>query len=136
MSTQLNPYINFNGNAREAFEFYQSVLGGKLEMHTFGDFHTSEDPTEQDNIMHAMLTLDNGEALQGADTPHIMEYKEPCGFSVSLNGSDAETLRSQFEKLADGGTVHVQIEKQVWGDEFGMVTDKYGINWLVNIHAI
>lgn len=134
--TRLNPYIHFKDNAREAFTFYQSILGGRLEMHTFGEFHASEDPTEQDNIMHVTLALDSGEALMGADTPKIMpEYgKEPCGFSVSLSGDDAETLRRQFAQFAEGGTIHMPLEKQIWGDEFGMATDKFGINWMINIH--
>ncbi len=133
MSTQLNPYINFKDNACEAFTFYQTVLGGKLEMHTFGEFHASDNPDEQDNIMHAMLTLDSGEALMGADTPNMMEYKGNCGFSISLSGSDADVLRDQFAKLSEDGTVVMPLAKQIWGDEFGMATDKFGINWMVNI---
>ena len=134
MAFQLNPYINFNGNAREAFTFYESVLGGKLELHTFGEFHASDDPTEQDNIMHAMLTLDSGEAIMGADTPHMMEYKGLCGFSISLSGTD-QSLKETFTKLAEGGQITMPMEKQMWGDEFGMVLDKFGINWMVNIHT-
>lgn len=134
MTTQVNVHINFKDNAKEAFEFYQSVLGGKLEMHTFGEFNASDDASEANKIMHAMLTLDNGEAIMGADTPNVMEYKTPCGFSVSISGNDAETMRDQFAKLSDGGITHMPMEKQIWGDEFGMVTDKFGVNWMVNIN--
>ncbi|MGB4967472.1 MAG: hypothetical protein WBO35_04695 [Candidatus Saccharimonadales bacterium] len=87
--------------------------------------------------MNAMLTLDSGEALMGDDTPKAMpEYgKEPCSFSISLNGENAEELRGQFALFAQGGTIQMPLEKQMWGDEFGMVTDKFGINWMVNIHG-
>ena len=134
MKIQLNPYINFNKNARQAFTFYQSVLGGTLELHTFGEFGADPDPSNQDNIMHATLTLETGGAIMGADTPSMMEYRTPCGFSVSLTGSDADVLRDRFAKLADGGTIVMPLEKQIWGDEFGMVLDQFGINWMVNIH--
>ncbi len=134
MTTQINTYINFKDNAREAFTYYQSILGGKLELHTFGEFNADPDPNNHDNIMHAMLTLDSGEAIMGADAPSMMEYKMPCGFSVSLSGDDALTLRDQFAKLSEGGQVHMTLKKEMWGDEFGMVTDKFGVNWMVNIH--
>jgi PhnB protein len=65
MTIQLNPYINFNKNARQAFTFYQSVLGGTLELHTFGEFGADPDPSNQDNIMHATLTLETGGDVDG-----------------------------------------------------------------------
>ena len=136
MSTKIITYISFDTNAREAFTFYQTVFGGKLEMNTFGDFQADSDPTKQDQIMHAMLTLDSGESIMGGDTPSMMEaFKGHCGFSVTLAGENGEEIRSWFEKLSDNGAVHVSLEKQVWGDEFGMVTDKFGVNWMVNIHT-
>ncbi len=134
MQTQVNTYINFKDNARQAFEFYKSVFGGKLEMHTFGEFHASEDPTEQDKIMHAMLTLDSGEAIMGADTPNSMEFREPWGFSVSLSGSNADELRGYFQKLSENGSVLMPLEKQAWGDEFGMAKDSFNVSWMINIH--
>lgn len=135
MHTQLNPYINFKDNARQAFEFYHSVLGGNLELNTFGEYHASDDPNEQDKIMHANLTLDSGEAIMGADTPSSMEFREPWGFSVSLTGENADELRGYFEKLSANGAVLMPLEKQIWGDEFGMVKDQFGIAWMVNIYS-
>ncbi len=132
-ATQLNTYINFKDNAREAFTFYQSVLGGKLELNTFGEFHAMDDPAEQDNIMHAKLTLDSGEAIMGADTSRSMEFREPWGFSVSLSGDNAEELHRYFAGLSEGGAVLMPLEKQMWGDEFGMVKDKFDVAWMVNI---
>ncbi len=133
MSVLLNPYLSFRDNARQAMEYYHSVFGGELTLNTFAEFHASEDPAEQDKIMHGMVTGENGLVIMGADTPNRMEYTPPAGVSVSLSGDDDGTLRGYFDKLADGGTVVYPLEKAPWGDTFGMCTDRFGINWLVNI---
>ncbi|MDQ0819644.1 PhnB protein [Arthrobacter sp. V4I6] len=129
----LNPYLGFRDNAKEAMTYYQTVFGGELSMSTFGEFHASEDVAEQDKIMHAMLTAEKGMVLMGADTPNGMDYTPGNNISVSLSGSDEAELRGYFDKLADGGTVAMPLEKAPWGDTFGMCKDKFGIDWLVNI---
>jgi PhnB protein len=131
--TTLNPYLGFRDNAREAMTFYQTVFGGDLNMSTFADFQASEDPAEQDKIMHAMLSGDKGMVLMGADTPNSMDYTPGNTFSVSLSGDDESELRGYWDKLADGGTVTVPLEKAPWGDTFGMCKDRFGVDWLVNI---
>ncbi len=131
--TTLNPYLSFRDNAKEAMTFYQSVFGGELTISTFGDYQMSENASEQDKIMHAMLTAGNGMVLMGADTPEAMGYKPGSSISVSLSGSDETELRGYFDRLADGGAVTVPMEKSPWGDVFGMCTDKYGTDWLVNV---
>ena len=131
--TTLNPYLSFRNNAREAMAFYQSVFGGELTLSTFGEYHASEDPAEQDKIMHAMLTTENGMVLMGADTPGSMDYTPGNNISISLSGSDEAELGGYFEKLADGGTVLMALEKAPWGDTFGMCKDRFGLDWLVNI---
>jgi PhnB protein len=131
--TTLNPYLSFRDNARDAMGFYQSVFGGELTMSTFGEFHASEDVAEQDKIMHAILTTENGMVLMGADTPHGMEYIPGNNVSLSLSGSEEPELRGYFEKLGAGGTVAMPLEKAPWGDTFGMCQDKFGMDWLVNI---
>jgi PhnB protein len=133
MTSQLNPYLGFKDTARQAMKFYQTVFGGKLETHTFGEFHASEDPAEQDKIMHAMLTADNGIAFMAADTPNHMEYKEGSSISMSLSGDNTEELSGYFDKLADGGAILQPLVKAAWGDTFGMCNDKFGVCWLVNI---
>ena len=132
MASRLNPYLNFNGNARQALEFYTSVFGGNLNLSTFAEFGMAEAPVA-DNIMHGQLETDAGYTLMAADTPPGMEFNGMHGFGVSLSGDDADVLRGYFDKLADGGTVTMPMQKQAWGDEFGMVTDKFGVPWLVNI---
>ncbi|WP_412538314.1 VOC family protein [Longispora sp. K20-0274] len=132
MSTRLNPYISFAGTAREAMEFYQQVFGGTLRLNTFGEFGAPDAP-EADKIMHGMLEADGGLTLMGADTPPGMPYNPGDNITVSLSGEDAAELRGYWDKLSSGGTVTVPMEKQMWGDEFGACTDKFGIGWLVNI---
>lgn len=133
MQSTLSPYLGFRDNARQAMEFYKSVFGGKLEVHTFKEFHASEDVSEDDKIMHSMLAADNGITFMASDTPNSMEYKPGSAISMSLNGDNEAELRGYFEKLAAGGTVGMPLEKAMWGDTFGMCTDKFGVHWMVNI---
>jgi PhnB protein len=133
MKTKLNPYFNFKDNTRQAMEFYKTVFGGKLTMSTFKDFHASQDPSEDDKIMHAVLEAENGISLMAADTPNRMEFRPGMNFGVSLSGDNETELKTYFQKLSAGGTVTMPLEKAAWGDTFGMCTDKYGINWMVNI---
>lgn len=133
MQTQLNPYISFKDNARQAMEFYHSVFGGKLTMQTFKEFHASQDPSEDNKIMHAALEAENGMAFMAADTPNQMGYTPGANISMSLSGENHAELKGFYEKLAAGGTIGMPLEKAPWGDTFGMLTDKFGINWMVNI---
>jgi PhnB protein len=132
MASRLNPYISFRDNARQAFEFYRDVFGGELALSTFGDMGDTEAPGA-DKIMHAMLETDRGFTLMGADTPEGMQYDGGSAISVSLSGDDADELRGYWQKLSGAGQVTMPLEKQVWGDEFGMCTDQFGVNWMVNI---
>ncbi len=132
MASRLNPYISFAGNARQAMEFYKDVFGGDLALNTFGEFGQPDAP-EADKIMHAMLACDNGFTLMGADTPPGMEHNPGDTITVSLSGDDAAELRGYWEKLSAGGKVSMPLEKQMWGDEFGMCVDQFGVPWMVNI---
>jgi len=133
MTITTTTHLNFRGAAREALDFYQTVFGGQLNMSTFAEYQASEDPAEQDKIMHGMLTGENGLVLMGADTPNSMDFTPGNNFSVSLSGNDEAELRGFWDKLSDGGTVTVPLEKAPWGDTFGMCKDKFGVDWLVNI---
>jgi PhnB protein len=132
MASRLNPYLNFNGDARQAMEFYASVFGGELTISTFADFGNADSPDAQ-RVMHAQLETDAGYTLMGADITSDMEHRPMAGFSVSLSGDDADQLRGYFEKLEASGTTTMPLQKQVWGDEFGMCVDGFGVSWLVNI---
>ena len=133
MASQLNPYITFDGNAREAMTFYEGVFGGTLSLNTYGEIGGIEGGPQADNIMHGQLEGPNGLTIMGADFPPGGEFKPGNNMAVSLSGDDGADLRGYWEKLSDGGTVSVPLEKQMWGDEFGMCDDKFGITWMVNI---
>jgi PhnB protein len=127
MTSVLNPYLNFNGNARQALEFYTSVFGGTLTLSTFAEFGANNAP-DADRIMHGQLETDAGYTIMAADVTSDMEYHSPAGFSISLSGDDGDR-----EKLSADGTTTMPLQKQVWGDEFGMCVDRFGVSWLVNI---
>ena len=133
MTTRLNPYLGFRDNAREAMDFYHSVFGGELTSNTFAEFQASEDPAEQDKIMHSMLVTESGLALMASDTPNGMDYKPGSSISVSLSGEDEAELGGYWKQLSEGGTVTVPLEKAPWGDSFGMCVDRFGVSWMVNI---
>ena len=135
METKLNPYLSFRDNARQAMEFYRSVFGGKLTMTMFKEFNASQDPGEDDKIMHAMLEAENGITFMAADTPNRMEYRPGANISMSLSGDNEKELTSYFEKLAAGGQITMPLEQAPWGDTFGMCADRFGVNWMVNITA-
>jgi PhnB protein len=133
--TRLNPYISFSNNAREAMDFYHAVFGGNLTLNTYEDGGMSEDPSEADKLMHAMLETENGLVLMGADTPNSMTTTQGDNISISLSGEDDNELRGYWEKLIEGGQVVEPLAAAPWGDAFGMATDKFGIHWMVNISA-
>ncbi len=132
MTSRLNPYISFKDNARQAMEFYRGVFGGELHLNTFGDFGEKDAPGA-DNIMHAQLEVSDGFALMASDTPPGMEHNPGNNISISLSGDTTDGLKDYWDKLSQGGTVAMPLEKQMWGDEFGMCIDQFGISWMVNI---
>ena len=132
----LNPYLSFRTEAREAMTFYQRVFGGDLDISTFGQFEGMvQDPSESDLVMHAQLTTPDGFVLMGADTPSGMPYEKPAGISVSVSGDDEAALQRWWEALADGGTVVMPFDVPPWGGLFGMLTDRFGIDWMVALNA-
>ncbi|MFF7313774.1 VOC family protein [Streptomyces sp. NPDC008137] len=131
MGSQLNPYIAFDGDARQAMEFYHEVLGGKLELGTFGDFGSSESP-DADKIMHATLSTADGFTVMAWDVPERVPFNPGTNVALYLGGDDAG-LREYFEKLSVGGTVAMPLREQIWGDEAGTLVDRFGITWMFNI---
>jgi PhnB protein len=135
MSVKLNSYISFNGNAREAAEFYKSVFGGELHMDTYEKFGGKMPLSDADKnkIMHAYLKGDNDIEMMMADSPSGMEYKTGSQISLSLSGEDETLLRSYWDKLSADGNVTMPLDKAPWGDTFGMLVDKFGVTWMVNV---
>jgi PhnB protein len=135
MASRLNPYISFDGNARQAMQFYQGVFGGTLTTNTYSEFGAQVSPEDADKVMHSLLESDRGFTLMGADTPPGMKHEAGNNITVSLSGDDADDLRGYWDKLSEGGSISVPLEKQMWGDEFGQCVDRFGISWMVNIAA-
>ena len=133
MGTRLNPYIGFKDTARPAMEFYQSVFGGELNVSTFGQYGDSG--PNADHVMHAQLETPSGYTIMASDTPDRMPYEPGNNITVSLSGDDGDTLHGYWDALSQDGTVGMPLEKQMWGDEFGMCVDKFGIPWMVNISS-
>lgn len=135
MSVKLNPYLNFRGDARAAMEFYKSAFGGALEIITYKDGGMSSGPDDENFVMHSQLDADPDLTLMASDTPPGMDFTPGNSVSISLSGNDEKALRGYWDKLSAGGTVAMPLEKAPWGDTFGMCTDRFGIQWLVNITA-
>jgi PhnB protein len=132
MASRLNPYLNFNGITRQALEFYTSVFGGNLTLTTFADFGAKDSP-DADRIMHGMLETDAGYTIMAADVSSEMEHHPVSGLSLSISGDDTDTLHGYWDQLSGSGTITMPLQKQAWGDEFGMCVDKFGVPWMINI---
>lgn len=134
MASVLCPYLSFTDNAREAMSFYRDVFGGELTISTFGEAGMGEGPIA-DRVMHSHLATPAGFNLMGSDTPPGMERPGGSAITVMVSGDDDEALRGHFAALAEGGRVSMPLERQFWGDVFGMVTDRFGVAWGVDIAA-
>lgn len=134
MTSQLNPYLVFNGTAREALERYQAIFGGDLQIMTFGDAGAAgDDGPPPDGVMHAYLGTPQGYALMASDSPPGQDVVKGYSVAVSISGDDADALTGFWEQLSDGGTVQVPFERQMWGDTFGQCEDRFGVQWMVNV---
>ncbi|KUG52997.1 MULTISPECIES: VOC family protein [Kocuria] len=133
MPMLLNPYLSFRDTAEEAMTFYRSVFGGELSVSRFSEYGASDDPAEQDKVMHAMLTTDAGMVLMASDTPDSMALTVGDNVAVSLSGDDEALMRGWWETLTAGGTVTMPLEEAPWGGLFGMCTDRFGTHWMFSV---
>ena len=129
MANKLNPYLTFGSNAREAMEWYKNVFGGELNLQTFKEANAAPTPELEELIMHGELVTADGMTLMGSDDPEGKSYPA----SVAISGEDESVLRGYWDKLADGATILAPFETAPWGDTFGMLTDKFGIRWMINV---
>src|SRR5690554_3754901 len=130
----LNPYLMFNGNCGEAMAFYQGIFGGTVKSMTFGEVDNSCPLAMKDSIMHSSLMGGEVEFL-GSDNPKPQPVS-PGNVSLAINGVNGERLTQIFNDLGQGGTIVIPLEKQIWGDLFGVVSDQFGIDWMVNIGSV
>jgi PhnB protein len=130
---QFIPYLGFNGNAREALEYYAKTLGAKLDMTAFGDTPMGAQIPDaaKNNIMHGVLTLNGSAILMGSDSPGGPAEKVQ-GMQVALVLDDVAEGERIFTALADGGTTVMPYEKTFWSERFGMCVDRFGTPWMVN----
>lgn len=133
MPMLLNPYFSFRDTAEEAMTFYRSVFGRELSVSRFSEYGASDDPAEQDKVMHSMLTTGSGLVLMAADTPNSMDLTVGDNVSVSVSGDDESVMRGWWEALGAGGTVTMPLEEAPWGGLFGMCTDRFGIHWMFSV---
>lgn len=132
MATRLTPYLNFNGNARQAMAYYASVFGGDLALNTFAELGPEDSP-DADRILHAQLVTDAGYRIMASDVPSGSDFQPMAGVAVNISGDEEERLRGYWEKLTVGGSITIPLRNQPWGDEFGMCVDQFGISWMIDI---
>lgn len=133
MSTiHLSVYVNFQGRAREAMEFYHQALGGKLDMYTINEQGVSRPAGPGDRIMHAQLEADGTFIIASDGHP---DYPATVGehMAIALGGTDKDRLTTLFNSLAEGGRIKMPLTQQPWGGDAGWLTDKFGMNWMVSI---
>lgn len=136
--SRLNPYLNFGGNARQVMEFYHSVFGGQLTVSTFGELGGMGLPVaEHDLVMHSQLETPQGFTIMAADTPSSHgPYTPPSAFSISIDTDDDDALIDRlWAALSEGATVTMPLGTPPWGGRFGMLTDRFGIDWLLSVNA-
>ncbi len=132
---EINPYLNFSGNCEEAFELYRAVFGGELYISRFAEMPAEENQMEVDPnlIMHVSLPLGAGQVLMGSDRPPAMGPTTPGDHvQVSYSPDSAQEAKRVFDALSEGGEVTMPLQHTFWGADFGMLTDRFGIQWMVN----
>lgn len=133
----LNPYLNFNGNTEEVFNFYKGVFGGEFAMlMRFGDTPGCEDmpETEKNGIMHVALPIGSS-VLMGTDVPKSMEQVSTgTNISISVNVSSREEADRVYNGLSAGGKATMPMNDMFWGDYYGMLTDKFEIQWMISFN--
>lgn len=134
MTLRLNPHLAFDGRCREAFEFYERCLGGKiLTMLTYGESPMADQAPQEwrSKILHATMTIDGNIVFYGADSLPGQD-QAPSGFHIAINTRDSEQAKRIFQALSEGGTVQMPIQKTFWAALFGVVVDRFGVSWEIN----
>lgn len=132
LATRLNPYLQFDGEAREAMEHYHSIFGGSLTIGTYRDYGKLE-PEVADLVMHAVLRTAEDLTLMGFDSHPRLPFHVGANVAICLTGNDPDTLSGYWAHLSDGGQVRMPLAEQIWGDIFGMCEDRFGVTWMINI---
>lgn len=132
--SNLNPYLNFDGNGAQAVKLYESALGAKVEtISRFGDVpDVPAAPEHKDRVMHAVLRLGAEGVIMLSDTMPGMPFVKGTNAYVALHFDDVADMEQKFQALAQGGQVGMPLNDTFWGARFGMLTDAFGVNWMFN----
>ncbi|MGN6164466.1 MAG: VOC family protein [Flavisolibacter sp.] len=126
------PYLNFNGNAKEALDFYEKALNGKVAYsQTFADANMAQDESMKDKILHAVFEAGQLKFMV-SDCPPGVSVREGDQVSLSLNFHDLDSIEKTFAALADGGHITMPLQDTFWGARFGMTKDRFGVHWMFN----
>lgn len=128
----LYPYLFFKGTCREALQFYQGIFGGTLEVNSYDDLPEMSNESNKGWLMHGQLNSNNI-VIMASDTEQASPVAKKV--SLSINGDNEEQLREMFAKLSEGGEVISELQKEFWGDIFGVTVDKFGVEWMIAIAA-
>lgn len=131
---QLLPYITFDGTCLEAMTFYQGIFGGELTSTAFGAFHADLPASEKNKVMHAELVND-AMSLMASDSVPGMKPTFGDNVKITVTGTQGERLAPFFTALAQGGTVLMPYERQAWGQELGMLIDRFGVHWMISVRG-
>lgn len=136
MATDLSAYINFDGKARRAVEFYQSVFGGDLALERYGDYGISSDPADAEKVVYGVLHSPDGFVLRGTDLSRTGDTSQIGNrWALCLNGDNRELLPRCWEAVSSGAAIVKSMTRAAWGDSNGVLMDRFGITWIVNIGA-
>lgn len=136
MTVVTTTHLNFRGDARGALEFYASVFGGEITMFSYQDAHNVQDPAEAEQIMWGQVVADNGFHVMAYDVPARMPWlRGENSFFVSVRGASTDEITSYWKGLSDGATVVAELAPAAWAPLYGMLTDKFGVVWVLDVVA-
>jgi PhnB protein len=134
MTVSVTNHLNFRGDARAALEFYQSVFGGEIAIVTYKDAHSVQAPAEADQVMWGQVAARNGFRVMAYDVPSRLPWDEgKNAFFVSVRGDSADEITALWEKLSAGATITQPLAPSGWSPLYGMLKDRFGITWVVDI---
>lgn len=134
MSVATTTHINFDGHAREALEFYQSVFGGQVVIATYADIHQVDDPAQADSVAWGQAKAPNGFRVMAYDVQSTKPFNPgDNAFYIALRGTDADEIQSQWNGLAAGATVLTPLTPAIFAPLYGMLTDRFGVTWIIDV---
>jgi PhnB protein len=137
MTVTTTAHANFRGQAREALTFYHSVFGGDLSLATYADIHSADSPSQADHIAFGRVKGPNGFDIMAYDVQPSKGYNPgENAFYITLQGDDTDEIKAQWDGLADGAeTIHIPLAPAPFAPLYGMLTDRYGVTWIVGMEA-